>query len=85
MEPAEIAKERGLSKVTVEAHLIRCADEGQELDWARIIPPQYEQQIMEAIHTIGFDKLRPIKDALPDEVTYFAIHGVISKHQLKAT
>lgn len=82
-EPDWIAKERGMSKVTIEGHLIRCADEGHEVDWSRIIPSEYEQQIAEAIHEIGIEKLRPIKDALPEEITYFAIHGVISKYGLK--
>jgi ATP-dependent DNA helicase RecQ len=63
--------------------LIRCAEEGHELDWSRIIPAGYEQQIVEVIQHLGSDKLRPIKDALPEEITYFAIHGVICKYGLK--
>lgn len=84
LEPDEIAKERGLTKVTVEGHIIRCADEGEEIDWSRIIPAEYEQLIVHAIGEQGIDKLRPIKDALPEEVTYFAIHGVMSKYGFKA-
>lgn len=83
-EPDEIAKDRGLSRVTVEGHIIRCADEGEEVDWSRIIPAEYEQLIVQAIGELGNEKLRPIKDALPEEVTYFAIHGVMSKHGFKA-
>ncbi|WP_419872134.1 DNA helicase RecQ [Candidatus Pristimantibacillus sp. PTI5] len=82
-EPDEIAKERGLSKVTVEGHIIRCADEGEDVDWSRIIPAEYEQLIVDAIGEQGTEKLRPIKDALPEEVTYFAIHGVMSKYGFK--
>lgn len=82
-EPESIAKERGMSKVTIEGHLIRSAEEGHELDWSRIIPAEYEQQIVEAIQQLGADKLRPIKDALPEEIAYFAIHGVICKYGLK--
>ncbi len=83
-EPDEIAKDRGLSRVTVEGHIIRCADEGEEIDWSRIIPAEYEQLIVQAIGELGNEKLRPIKDALPEEVTYFAIHGVMSKYGFKA-
>ncbi|MBD2870507.1 DNA helicase RecQ [Paenibacillus arenilitoris] len=82
-EPGEIAKERGLSKVTVEGHLIRCADEGLGIDFGRIIPAEHEAAIVAAIGKVGIEKLRPIKDELPEEVSYFAIHGVISKHGLK--
>ncbi len=76
----EIAQERGLSRVTVENHLMRCADEGAELDWSRIIPEEQEPLILEAVQRLGGDKLRPLKDALPPEVDYFAIHGVLRKH-----
>lgn len=80
MEPKEIAEARGLSKVTVEAHIIRCAEEGHAVDWDRIIPAGQEELIIDAIAQWGTDKLKPIKDALPDEVDYFAIHGVLVKH-----
>lgn len=82
-EPEEIAKDRGLSKVTVEGHLIRSAEEGHELDWSRVIPAEYEQQIVQVIGELGTEKLRPIKDALPEEVPYFAIHGVMCKYGFK--
>ncbi|RIX50475.1 DNA helicase RecQ [Paenibacillus nanensis] len=80
MSPAEIAGERGFSQVTVEGHIIRAAGEGQEVDWDRIIPPGQESLILEAIQKVGVEKLRPIKDELPSEVTYFSIHGVLCKH-----
>ncbi|WP_028561903.1 DNA helicase RecQ [Paenibacillus pinihumi] len=79
----DIASERGMGKVTIEGHIIRCGEEGHELDWERIIPSEWELLIVEAAKEHGTEKLRPLKDALPDEVTYFAIHGVICKYQLK--
>ncbi|GGG20834.1 DNA helicase RecQ [Paenibacillus abyssi] len=79
----EIAAERAMGKVTIEGHIIRSAEEGYIPDWSRIIPAGQEEQIVEAVRELGAEKLRPIKDALPDEVTYFAIHGVICKHRLK--
>ncbi|WP_042164948.1 DNA helicase RecQ [Paenibacillus gorillae] len=84
LSPQEVAAERGMSRVTVEGHIIRCAEEGMELDWSRVIPEVYEQQIIDAIRELSGDKLRPIKDALPDEVDYFAIHGVICKYGFKS-
>lgn len=80
----QIAQERGISRVTAESHLMRCADEGLELDWSRIIPEDQEPLILEAASRLGADKLRPLKDALPPEVDYFAIHGVLRKHGLKS-
>lgn len=78
-EPAEIAKIRGLTAVTVESHIIRCAREGMEIDWKRIIPAGMEEIIAEAVRGEESGKLKPIKDSLPPEVTYFAIHGVMAK------
>ncbi|OXM15304.1 DNA helicase RecQ [Paenibacillus herberti] len=83
-EVADIAAERGISRVTVENHLMRCADEGMELDWSRIIPEEQEPLILEVVERLGGDKLRPLKDALPPDVDYFAIHGVLRKHGLKS-
>ncbi|KQO01289.1 DNA helicase RecQ [Paenibacillus sp. Leaf72] len=82
--PQDISAERGLSRVTVEGHIIRCAEEGYELDFSRIIPAHREEEIVAAIMELGPEKLRPIKDALPDDVDYFAIHAVIFKYGLKA-
>lgn len=80
LDPAEIAERRGMSQVTVEGHIIRCAEEGLEVDWERIVPPAQEEAILSAVHRVGADKLRPIKDELPEDVSYFAIKGAICKH-----
>ncbi len=81
--PAEIAKQRGLSAVTVEGHIIRCAEEGLEVAWERIIPAELEALIAEAVQSEESGKLKPVKEALPAEVTYFAIRGVMAKLGLK--
>ncbi|MEK3881729.1 DNA helicase RecQ [Paenibacillus sp. PL2-23] len=83
MEPAEIASHRGVGQVTVEGHIIRAAGEGNEVDWDRIIPSGQEALILAAIEKVGAEKLRPIKDELPSEVSYFAIHGVMAKHGMQ--
>jgi len=81
--PAEIARLRGMTKVTVEGHIIRGAEEGEAVDWARIVPPDREELILETVRELGPSPLRPIKDALPDDIDYFMIHGVIAKHGLR--
>lgn len=78
----EIAKARGLTPVTIEQHIIRCGTENLFSDWERVIPGDYEELILETINTLGCHKLRPLKDALPDEVSYFAIHAVICKYRI---
>ncbi|QHW30621.1 DNA helicase RecQ [Paenibacillus rhizovicinus] len=79
---AEISALRGMSRVTIENHLLRCGEEGEELPWENFIPQQYEALIIETIAQVGADKLKPIKEALPEEVDYFAIKAVIVKHRL---
>ena len=79
----EISELRGMGKVTIEGHIIRAAGEGEAVDWPSIIPEGQEELILTAIEEQGTDKLKPIKDALPAEVTYFAIHGVMCKHDIR--
>lgn len=83
MTVRDIAKERGMSIVTIQNHVIRCAEEGFAVDWDEVIPAGYESLIVETIQEIGLDKLKPIKEALPKEIDYFAIHAVICKHSLR--
>lgn len=76
----QIAKDRALTINTVQNHLSRCSSEGHAVDWDRLIPAQYEALIVAVIQQLGSDLLRPIKDALPEEVGYEAIKAVLGKH-----
>lgn len=78
----ETARKRDLKAVTIQDHLIRCGLEGHEIDWDAFIPRKYENLILQKIEDLGAEKLRPIKDELPDEVDYFAIRAVLCKHKL---
>lgn len=78
----EIAEKRELSEITIENHLLRCAKEGLEIDFDDWIPAEYEKQIEEAIRTHGYSLLKPLKESLPDEVTYFMIKAAIVKRGL---
>ncbi|WP_147534659.1 DNA helicase RecQ [Bacillus marasmi] len=72
---AEISKERDLSLITVQSHIIRCAEEGLEIDWEKELPLQYRPLIEEAVQSAATDKLKPIKELLPDEISYFMIRA----------
>jgi len=69
----EIAQERGLSQVTVENHLIYCAKLGYDINCSDFVSPQSEELILKAYREIGGDKLKPIKEALPPNITYTEI------------
>ncbi|SMC76592.1 DNA helicase RecQ [Sporomusa malonica] len=76
----EIAQTRDLTINTVQNHLVRCANEGYAVDWDRLIPVQYEELMIAKIKEIGSSQLKPLKDALPDAVSYAAIKAVLCKH-----
>jgi ATP-dependent DNA helicase RecQ len=76
-----IAQKRDLSTETVENHLMRCFTEGLVVDLSILIPPQYEALIAEKIRELGCQKLKPLKDALPDDVSYTAIKAAICKYK----
>ncbi|PFK43690.1 DNA helicase RecQ [Bacillus cereus] len=75
-ELSTIAKERNLSRQTVENHLIRCYEEGMEVDWPSFVPAEYESLIESAVqHAEG--GLKSIKEQLPNEVSYFMIRAYL--------
>lgn len=69
----EIAGKRGLAVTTLENHLIQCAEEDMPVDFSGIIPEQYLPQLAMAVEKAGDGRLKPIKELLPDEVSYFMI------------
>jgi ATP-dependent DNA helicase RecQ len=73
----EIAQKRDLTLSTVENHLIQCAQQGMEVDFNRLIPAKYIPLLQEAVEEVGRDRLKPIKEQLPEEVSYFMIKGYL--------
>ncbi|QGU94704.1 hypothetical protein GOM49_05960 [Clostridium bovifaecis] len=53
----------------MQDHIIKCYLEGLEVNLDDFIPSKYKELIYETIEKIGGEKLRPIKEALPEEVT----------------
>lgn len=79
MSIAEIASERGVAERTIENHLIKCADEGKEVDWDAFIPSEYESLIAAAVEEADSERLTPIKELLPEEITFFMIRAFLQK------
>jgi ATP-dependent DNA helicase RecQ len=73
----EIALERDLTKTTIENHLISCLETGMDIDIEKDINTQFKEEIINAIQTIGTQKLKPIKEALNTQITYFDIRYYI--------
>ncbi|HGO9419211.1 TPA: DNA helicase RecQ [Bacillus cereus] len=72
----EIAKERNLSRQTIENHLIRCYEDGMEVDWQSFVPAEYESLIETAVQNAE-GGLKSIKEQLPNEVSYFMIRAYL--------
>lgn len=77
----EIATERDLTIETIEGHLLRAATDGYEIDWSKFLDPGEEKVIMDVIQEEGMEKLRPIKEKLPEKITYFSIRVTILKNK----
>ena len=74
---SEIAKIRNFSKQTIEGHLLKCYELGMDINLEKDIQVQYKDDILRAIDSLGTDKLRPIKDSLPSQVSYMDIQYYI--------
>lgn len=69
----EIASIRNLSIATIEGHLSDLAKLGYEINCRDFVSEENEKLIIKAYKEIGGDKLKPIKEALPPEITYTEI------------
>lgn len=73
----EMAEKRNLAISTVENHLIQCAQQGMDIDFLRLIPAEYVPLIENAVEEAGRERLKPIKELLPEEVSYFMIKAYL--------
>ncbi|WP_409250937.1 DNA helicase RecQ [Bacillus sp. SCS-153A] len=69
----EVAAERNLSLTTVENHIIQCIEEEMQVDTDNFLSEEERVLIQQAIEKAGPEKLKPIKEELPEEISYFQI------------
>jgi ATP-dependent DNA helicase RecQ len=72
---ADISKQRGLKPITIQEHLLRCCSEGMDINLDDFIPAEHEALMIRT----GAQKLKPIKEALPEMIDYMAIKAVLLK------
>ncbi len=70
MSLEEIAKAREITVDTVINHLIKCKADGTNIDLTLFIKDDHKTLIYDAVKKLGSTKLKPIKELLPEEVTY---------------
>ncbi|AMR31057.1 ATP-dependent DNA helicase RecQ [Mucilaginibacter sp. PAMC 26640] len=81
---AEIAKERGLSPITIENHLGNFVQTG-ELDVLALVKEDKIPAIKDAIASYGNERLAPLKEVLGEDYTYGEIRAVVSWMNKKTT
>jgi len=77
----DIAKVRGLKERTIENHIISYWKQNPgEIDYERIgLTPTKKCDIAKAIAKVGRDRLKPIKDLVRKDISYFQIQAFMSK------
>lgn len=77
----EIADIRKLTKQTIQGHLLDCYKDGMDIDIEKEIHTEYKDVIFDAIRKFGTERLKPLKEAVPEEVTYMDIRYYILKFE----
>jgi ATP-dependent DNA helicase RecQ len=72
----EIAMERNLKPITILYHLIELLEAGEAIDIDRLVQPEHYDVIVDALHQIGDELLKPVKEFLGDEYSYEEIRLV---------
>src|SRR5690606_37552904 len=76
---AEIATQRGLSERTIENHIIKCAEEGMDVNRDSFIREGAEELSATAVEEADAERLTPIKQLLPEEISFFMIRAYLEK------
>ena len=79
----QIAQIRGVTTSTVVSHLCKAIKESVEIDIDLLVTKERQDMINKVIDEIGYEKLSPIKQKLPEEISYNEIHMVVAVRQKK--
>lgn len=79
MSVAEIAAHRGLVPNTIEGHLVDCLLAGFEVDISKFVSVEQREMIEQAIDDHGTEKLKPLRESLPETITYNQIRFVVAQ------
>ena len=77
LTPAQIAQTRGLTEKTVLGHLARLIAE-EEVELESIVSADVIAQVQAVMTEVGTERLSPIKERLPDSISYEEIRCVVA-------
>ncbi|QKS70541.1 DNA helicase RecQ [Paenalkalicoccus suaedae] len=70
----EIMKLRDIKEVTVKSHLLEAYEDGVSIELSPLFEAKHVDLIKRAINDVGLEEgMKPVKEALPEEVDYFTI------------
>ncbi|GAB4526215.1 MAG: hypothetical protein Kow0063_00190 [Anaerolineae bacterium] len=77
LNPAQIAQARGLTERTIYGHLAQLIAQG-EVDLERVVSADVIDRVRAAADEVGTERLSPIKERLPDTISYEEIRCVVA-------
>ncbi|MHC6180400.1 DNA helicase RecQ [Clostridium sp. JNZ X4-2] len=83
MSIEEISRKRDLTVSTVISHITKYLEEGEKFNlnvkFDNLFTTDEENKVLKVIEKLGMSKLKPIKESLPDNISYDKIKAVILK------
>lgn len=84
MSIKQVVEERKLTMKTIIGHISKYFEEGNyvnlEKDYEEFFNEDDEMLVLEAVQKVGFERLLPIKELVPDSISYDAIKLIIIKN-----
>ncbi|WP_099159326.1 DNA helicase RecQ [Virgibacillus ndiopensis] len=78
----DISVIRGLSHVTIEGHIFKAFKDGYPLAWNIFFNSNEEEAVLAARAEVEEPKLKPLREALPEDYSYTKIKAVLVKNGL---
>ncbi|MEH7380828.1 helix-turn-helix domain-containing protein [Bacillus sp. JJ1533] len=75
----EIARVRNLKRNTIEDHVVEVAHQKADFSIDPFVSPEHQQLISSIYQTLQTKQLRPLKEKLSNDITYFEIRLVLAK------
>lgn len=83
----DIAKDRDITVSTVMSHIYKYLSDGGKVDFeinfTNLFTKEDEEEVIGAIKKVGYNKLKPIKEEVRDNISYDTIKYIILKYTLE--
>src|SRR5690625_1357128 len=78
----EIATMHNMTEQTIEKHLFKAFKDGHPLAWGIFFTESEEKKVLEVHKQLDSQRLKPLKEALPEEYSYRKITAVLIRNGL---